>query len=163
MKKLTETSSEEAAARLGAKAVGEVAYVDGVDEFVHLRLLTGMSLPADTTLETRSSGKRTSLLRTTAERNKFFTVADLLEGLPSKGESAFPSTAKAKPTPPRKPAPGVPAGITGDNAPAVPPVVSAPEYPALPMEAPDPSAPVFDPTNLPPLADPVKTPEDIKR
>lgn len=162
MKKLAETSSEEATARLGAKAVGEVAYVDEVDQFVHLRLLTGTTLPAGIALETRPAGKRAALLRTTAERNKFFVIADLIEGLPAKGDSVFPSTAKAKPNSLRKLAPADALKVAPDSVPADPglsPASDAPDHPVL--TAPD--LPTFDPANLPPLADPVKTPQDLQR
>lgn len=166
MKNLAETSSEEATARLGARAVGEIAYVDDVAQFVHLRLLTGINLPANTTLETRRNGQRAVLLRTTAERNKFFTIADLLEGLPAKGDSVFPSTAKPKSASLRKSAPVLSAPAASNSIlpdPHPTPAGMAPDHPAMPPGAVDPAVPDFDPANLPPLADPVKTPEDLRR
>jgi hypothetical protein len=163
MEQLTETSSEEATARLGAKAVGEIAYVDEAEQFVLIRTLTGINLPTDASLETRREGKRTGLLRGTAERNKVFTTADLLEGTPRSGDGVFPSTAKPKPKqvarPGSKPSPAAP----GNPAASLP--TFAPANPnALPEEVVPNAAPLdFDPTNLPSLPDPVRTPEDLKK
>ena len=158
MEKLTATSSEEAAARLGAKAVGEVAYVDEAEQFVLIRALTGINLPPQAALETRRDGKRTALLRATPEKKNSFLAADLLEGTPKTGDGVFPSTAKPSPVKPQ--APPFPPSLPSASPAAPAPV--APEAPAgmIPELAP---VDDLDPTQLPKLKDAVKTPEDLKR
>ncbi len=157
MENLAATSSEEAAARLGAKAVGEVAYVDDAEQFVLIRALTGINLTPEAMLETRRDGKRTALLRATPEKKNAFVAADLLEGMPQSGDGVFPSTAKPNPLKP-KPAPAPSAAIPG-SAPAGPAAVSAPDSPPPTLVPAD----DLDPTNLPALKDAIKTPEDLKR
>ena len=155
MEKLTETSSEEAAARLGAKAVGEVAYVDDAEQFVLIRALTGINLPPQAALETRRGGKRTALLRATPEKKNSFLAADLLEGSPQTGDGVFPSTAKPSPVKPQPPPVPPPLPVTtATPAPTVPPDNIIPELPP---------ADDLDPANLPKLKDMVKTPEDAQR
>lgn len=159
MEKLTLTSSEEAAARLGAKAVGEVAYVDDAEQFVLIRALNGVQLPPQAPLETRRNGQRTALLRATPEKKNNFLAADLLEGTPQTGDAVFPSTAKPSPVKP------LPPPVPPPLPPAAP---SAPPSPDLP-ETPDPIIPEpaalddLDPTHLPKLKDAIKNPEDLKR
>ena len=159
MEKLTLTSSEEAAARLGAKAVGEVAYVDDAEQFVLIRALTGVNLKPEAALETRRNGQRTALLRATPEKKNNFLAADLLEGTPQTGDAVFPSTAKpspVKPLPPPVPPPLPPATPSATPSPDLPasadPVIPEP----LPVDD-------LDPTHLPKLKDAIKTPEDLKR
>ena len=166
MEKLTETSSEEAAARLGAKAVGEVAYVDDAEQFVLIRALTGINLPPQAALEARRDGKRTALLRATPEKKNSFLAADLLEGNPQTGDGVFPSTAKPKPVkqlPPPVPPP-LPLA-TPINPTTKPSTSAAPFPPAVPGNTiPElPPANDLDPANLPKLKDAVKTPEDAQR
>ena len=157
MEKLAATSSEEAAARLGAKAVGEVAYVDDAEQFVLIRALTGIHLTPEAMLETRRDGKRTALLRATPEKKNAFMAADLLEGTPQTGDGVFPSTAKPnplKPKPVTAPFPAIPG-----SAPNGPAAVSAPDSPPPTLVPAD----DLDPTNLPALKEAIKTPEDLKR
>lgn len=167
MDKLAATSSEEASARLGAKALGEIAYVDDAEQFVLIRTLNGVQIPGSAGLETRQAGKRTALLRATTERKNEFTAADLLEGQPQAGEGVFASTAKPKPKParPAGPAPTVatPNAVPTPAAPTFTPDPNSP--PGLPFALPmgSVSGESFDPTNLPPLQDPIVTPEDLKR
>ena len=157
MEKLTATSSEEAAARLGAKAVGEVAYVDDAEQFVLIRALTGIQLAPEATLETRRDGKRTALLRATPEKKNVFLAADLLEGTPQTGDGVFPSNAKPsllKPNPVTAPSPAIPGSTS-----AAPAAVNPPDSPPPTLVPAD----DLDPTNLPALKDAIKTPEDLKR
>lgn len=157
MEKLAATSSEEAAARLGAKAVGEVAYVDDAEQFVLIRALTGIQLAPEATLETRRDGKRTALLRATPEKKNAFLAADLLEGTPQTGDGVFPSTAKPRPLKPR-PAPASSPVIPG-STPAGPTTVNTHDSPPPTLVPAD----NLDPTNLPALKEAIKTPEDLKR
>lgn len=157
MEKLAATSSEEAAARLGAKAVGEVAYVDDAEQFVLIRALTGINLKPEATLETRRDGKRTALLRATPEKKNAFLAADLLEGTPQIGDGVFPSTAKPSPLKPG-PAPA-PALVIPGSTPSAPTAVSPPDSPPPTLVPAD----DLDPTNLPALKEAIKTPEDLKR
>ncbi len=156
MEQLAATSSDEATARLGARALGEVAYVDGDEQFVLIRTLNGVAIPALANLETRRQGQRTALLRSSPERKNAFATADLLEGSPQSGDGVFPSTAKSSSRP--KPA-----------APAAPPAAPPKADPALPSALPGearPAAPPeddLDPTRLPSLQDPIKSPDDLKR
>ena len=157
MENLVATASEEAAARLGAKAVGEVAYVDDAEQFVLIRALTGIQLAPEATLETRRDGKRTSLLRATPEKKNAFLAADLLEGTPQTGDGVFPSTAKPSPLKPG-PAPA-PSPVIPGSTPSAPAAVSPPDSPPPTLVPAD----DLDPTNLPALKDAIKTPEDLKR
>jgi hypothetical protein len=157
MEKLAATSSEEAAARLGARAVGEVAYVDDAEQFVLIRALTGIQLVPETTLETRRDGKRTGLLRATPEKKNAFLAADLLEGTPQTGDGVFPSTAKPSPLNPG-PAPA-PSPVIPESTPSAPAAVSPPDSPPPTLVPAD----DLDPTNLPALKEAIKTPEDLKR
>lgn len=163
MEKLKETSSEEAAARLGATALGEVASVREGGEYVLIRTLAGVRIPADAGLESRHEGKRTALLRSTPERNNTFATADVLEGTPQPGDGVFPSTAKPKPSPPVRPT-IAPAPAPAPNRPAV---ETAAPAPALPGEESAPAVPAgveddFDPTNLPAFKEAVAVPQDLK-
>ena len=157
MEKLAATSSEEAAARLGAKAVGEVAYVDDAEHFVLIRALTGIQLAPEATLETRRDGKRTALLRATPEKKNAFLAADLLEGTPQTGDGVFPSTAKPSPLKPG-PAPA-PSSVIPGSTPAGPATVTTPDSPPPTLVPAD----DLDPTNLPTLREAIKTPDDLKR
>ena len=157
MEKLAATSSEEAAARLGAKAVGEVAYVDDAEQFVLIRALTGIQLTPEATLETRRAGKLTALLRATPEKKNAFLAADLLEGTPQTGDGVFPSTAKPSPLKP-KPVP-VPSPVIPGSTAAGPTTVNTPDSPPSTLVPAD----DLDPTNLPALKEAIKTPEDLKR
>lgn len=157
MEKLAATSSEEAAARIGAKAVGEVAYVDDAEQFVLIRALTGIQLAPEATLETRRDGKRTALLRATPEKKNAFLAADLLEGTPQTGDGVFPSTAKPSPFKPG-PAPA-PAPVIPGSTPSAPTAVTPPDSPPPTLVPAD----DLDPTNLPALKEAIKTPEDLKR
>lgn len=157
MEKLAATSSEEAAARLGAKAIGEVAYVDDAEQFVLVRALAGIQLAPEATLETRRDGKRTALLRATPEKKNAFLAADLLEGTPQTGDGVFPSTAKPNPLKP-SPAPA-PSPVIPGSTPAAPTAVSPPDSPPPTLVPAD----DLDPTNLPALKEAIKTPEDLKR
>lgn len=157
MEKLAETSSEEAAARLGANAVGQVAYVDDAEQFLLIRTLEGLALPAGAALETREGGKQTAVLQTTAERKDSFVAADILQGHPRAGESIYPSKVKVSQPVAGLPVPVSPATGTaaGSSSPAVPAM-------ALPQPVPAPAA-GFDPANLPRLEDPIEKPEDLRR
>ena len=157
MEKLAATSSEEADARLGAKAVGEVAYVDDAEQFVLIRALTGINLKPEATLETRRDGKRSALLRATPEKKNAFLAADLLEGAPQTGDGVFPSTAKPSPLKPG-PAPA-PSPVIPGSTPSAPAAVSPPDTPPPTLVPAD----DLDPTNLPALKEAIKTPEDLKR
>jgi hypothetical protein len=163
MEKLTETSSREASTRLGDKALGEIAYVDAPDEFVLIRPLTGINLPANAGLETRRGGQRTALLRSTPERKNTFATADILEGTPQTGDGVFPSTAKPKP----KPRPGVkPASGVTPSPPsgATDPGFTTPSgLPAEKLPAAATTEQELDPARLPAMPDPIKTPEDLQR
>ena len=165
MEKLTETSSEEATARLGAKAVGEIAYVDDAERFVLIRALTGLHLPPEAGLETRRDGKRTALLRATPEKKNSFLAADLLEGTPQSGDAVFPSTAKPKPGKPLPPPVPPPLPVVPPSTPphaVSTPATNAPE--SLGHSLPElPPVSDLDPANLPKLRDAIKTPEDLKR
>ena len=163
MEKLTETSSEEAAARLGAKAVGEVAYVDDAEQFVLIRALTGINLPPQAALETRRDGKRTALLRATPEKKNSFLAADLLEGSPQTGDGVFPSTVKPKPVKPLPPPVPPPLPVVAPDNPQKPNTAAAP-VPATPDNIIPGLLPAgdLDPANLPKLRDAVKTPEDLR-
>lgn len=171
MEKLAATSSDEAASRLGATALGEIAYVDDAEQFVLIRTLTGVNLPGQAGLESRSQGKRTALLRATAERKNGFIAADLLEGTPQTGDTVVASTEKPK-LPPLRPA-TAPSTASPETAllppPAIPGSGTAPVpmingVPALPSgTTPSPAELGFDPANLPPLKDAIVTPEDLKK
>lgn len=167
MEKLTQTSSEEAAARLGEKAVGEVAYVDEAEQFILIRALTGVNLPPQSGLETRRGSQRTALLRTTPEKKNGFIAADLVEGTPQTGDGVFPSTAKPRPKPPRRP--GTTPARTATDAPPPAPLPTGARDPSAPADLPSDFTPVaspeddLHPANLPPLPDPIRTPEDLKR
>ena len=156
MEQLAATSSEEAESRLGANALGEVAAVSDAEQFVLIRTLNGLNIPDQAGLETRRDGQRTALLRGTRERKDAFAAADLLEGTPQRGDGVFPSTAKPKPKPFRPAPPSVP------EVPPAPAAVATPALPEDPIPAFSP-ADDLDPTNLPALKEPVKTPEDLKR
>lgn len=158
MEQLATTSSEEATARLGARALGEVAYVDSAEQFVLIRTLNGIAIPALASLETRRQGRRTALLRGSPERKNAFATADLLEGSPQSGDGVFPSSAKPSTRPKPSPAPPTPPS-------AAPPQADPGLPPALPSEA-RPMSPAeddLDPTRLPALQDPIKAPDDLKR
>jgi hypothetical protein len=168
MEKLAKTSSEEADARLGATALGEVALVHEGEQYVLIRALTGVALPADAGLETRRDGKPTALLRSTTERKGNFAAADLLEGMPLPGDGVFASSRKPKSRPPVRqvamptPAPSLPSAPT-----AKPGVVPVAPAPGLPSPEPKPAAPPavddgFDPTNLPAFTEPVVAPQDLQ-
>ena len=154
MEKLTLTSSEEAAARLGAKAVGEVAYVDDAEQFVLIRALTGINLPPQAALETRRDGKRTALLRTTPEKKNSFLAADLLEGTPQSGDGVFPSTAKPKPVKSLPPPVPPPLPVATPGTPNKSSAASTPSPAAVPVNIiPElPPANDLDPANLPKLS-----------
>ena len=159
MDQLAATSSQEASSRLGARSLGEVAYVDDAEQFVLIRTLNGIAIPPLASLESQRHGKTTALLRSTPERKNTFAAADILEGNPQSGDAVLPST--AKPSPRKKPRTSP--SPTPPPAPATPP--SAPADPAHPDEA-RPMAPPdddLDPTRLPALQDPIKSPNDLKR
>lgn len=99
LEKLIAASTADASTRLGQKAVGEIAAVGEDSQYVLMRLRTGISLPANTELESRRGGSRTALLRMTPERKNIFTVADLAEGAPQAGDALFLS--KAAPSVPQ--------------------------------------------------------------
>ena len=167
MEKLTETSSREASTRLGDKALGEIAYVDAPEEFVLIRRLTGINLPANAGLETRRDGQRTALLRSTLERKNTFAAADILEGTPQTGDGVFPSTAKPKPQPKLKPKPGAKpeSGATPPPGPSVAPDTDFTTPSGLPAEKLPAAATEqeLDPAQLPALPDQIKTPEDLQK
>jgi hypothetical protein len=165
MEKLTETSSKEASTRLGDKALGEIAYVDAPEEFVLIRPLTGINLPANAGLETRRDGQRSALLRSTPERKNTFATADILEGNPQTGDGVFPSTAKPKPQPKPKPGAKLESGVTPPPGPSVAPDSDFTTPSGLPAEKLPAAAAEqeLDPAQLPAMPDPIKTPEDLQK
>ncbi len=164
MDQLTAASSEEATSRLGAKALGDIAYIDDAEQFVLIRTLTGVTIPVQSGLETRQDGKRTALLQATAERKNGFIAADLLEGSPQSGEAVFASTDRPKRTPLRPAAPPAPALLPPPAIQGGSPFPALNGIPAMPEgTTAAPADPGFDPANLPPLQDAIVTPEDLKR
>ncbi len=164
MEKLVETSSEEATARLGANALGEISYVADAEQYVLVRPLAGVSIPDTATLESRENGKRNALMKATSARNKDFIAADILEGNPKTGDAIFLSEGKRTTTTgrPATPPPSTPPGREktttgpppGDASPAV-----------LPQDLiPPPIQPGgFDPAHPEPLPPPIESVEDLRR
>ncbi|MDB6132494.1 MAG: hypothetical protein JWM59_737 [Verrucomicrobiales bacterium] len=138
LEKLIATSAADTSSRLGQKAVGEIAAVGEDSQYVLMRLRTGISLPANTELESRRGGTRTALLRMTPERKNIFTIADLTEGAPQAGDSLFLSKAKSSiPQPLTAGAPvlsaaGEAAVSAGTAAPGTDPAIPADQQPLLP-------------------------------
>lgn len=177
MEKLVETSSEEATARLGAHAVGEISYVADAEQYVLVKTLAGATIPESANLESRQNGKRNAILRATSARNKAFIAADILEGNPQSGDPVFPSTAKPA-TPTGRPTttttttttPALPntTGTPGNGTATTGTTGSPPAAPAPPMRpqdlVPPPILPGgFDPANPMPLPPPIESVEDLQR
>ncbi|RYD33490.1 MAG: hypothetical protein EOP86_13275, partial [Verrucomicrobiaceae bacterium] len=133
LEKLITTSAADASSRLGQKAVGEIAAVGEDSQYVLMRLRTGISLPANTELESRRGGTRTALLRMTPERKNIFTIADLAEGAPQAGDSLFLS--KVSPSIPQPPATGAPVlSAAGEAAVSAGTATAARTNPAIPAD-----------------------------
>lgn len=96
LQKLAEAATTEVSSRLGEKAVGEVAYVDADGGYALIQARSGLGLPPGQELVCQRSAAR---LKITAERKGSFVAADILTGVPQKGESALgaKSTARAAP------------------------------------------------------------------
>ena len=114
LNKLTEAASKEATGRLGEKAVGEVAYVDGDSGYVLVRARAGLALADGTTLECR--GGSSAKLKITPERKNLFVAADILSGEPKKGDSVVVVAGDAKPKMKLVPI-AAPQGLPGGTAP----------------------------------------------
>jgi hypothetical protein len=82
--KLAEAATSEASGRLGEKAVGEVSYVDDASGYVLIRARAGLALADGTELECRGSDGK---LRVTPERKNAFVAADIISGVPEKGDA----------------------------------------------------------------------------
>lgn len=172
MEKLVASSTEEATARLGANALGEVSYVADAEQYVLVKLLAGASIPESAKLESRQNGKRNAILQATSARNKGFIAADILEGNPQSGDPVFPSTAKPA-VPTGRPTTGTAAtpttgpatGSPGDPATPPAPATSAAPPPMRPQDlVPPPILPGdFDPANPAPLPPPIESVEDLTR
>ncbi|MES2708841.1 MAG: hypothetical protein V4726_19760 [Verrucomicrobiota bacterium] len=152
--KLIAASAGEASARLGEKAVGEIASVS--EHYVLLRLLTGVVMPTGTELESRRNGTRTALLTMTPEKKSLFTIADLTEGAPQTGDSLYLS--KARPSLPS----ARPGAVLGNPVSAPP--GSAPEpVDSLPLLPPPATGGTddFNPKDLPSLPGRILNPDDV--
>ena len=163
MEKLVETSSEEATARLGANALGEISYVADAEQYVLVRPLAGVSIPDTANLESRENGKRNALMKATSARNKEFIAADILEGNPKTGDAVFLSEAKRS-TPTGRPVTPPPSTPTTEKTPPTPPS-GGPGPAILPQDLiPPPILPGgFDPAHPEPLPPPVESVEDLRR
>jgi hypothetical protein len=113
LKKLTEASASEASSRLGEKAAGEVVFVDADGGFALIRARQGLTLETGQELEAR--GKGTARLKVTPERKNVFVAADIVSGIPQKGDPVTPVKGSGKPAP--KLVPVVNRTLTGSSAP----------------------------------------------
>jgi hypothetical protein len=114
LKNLTEASVSEASSRLGEKAVGEVILVNADSGFVLLRARNGITLDAGQELLCQSSGA--ARLKVTPERkSNMFFAADIVSGVPLKGDSVIEVKGSGKPAP--KLVPVVARSLPGTTAP----------------------------------------------
>ncbi len=112
--KLSVAASSEVDSRLGEKAVGEVAYVDGDSGYVLVRARAGLILPDGTNLECQ--GGSGAKLKVTPERKQSFVAADIISGEPKKGDSVVLGAADGKTRATLVPI-AAPPGLPGGTAP----------------------------------------------
>ena len=112
LSRLAEAATTEVSGRLGEKAVGEVAYVDADGGYVLVRARSGLALPPAQELQCQGSSAR---LKVSPERKNTFVAADIMSGIPQKGESVISVKSSAKPMP--KLVPVSSGNLPGSNAP----------------------------------------------
>ena len=112
--KLHEAAAGEASSRLGEKAAGEVILVNADSGFVLIRARNGLTL--ETGAELRCEGSGHGKVKVTPERkNRNLFAADIISGVPQKGDSVIP-VGSGKPQPKLIPIAAGP--LTGSSAPA---------------------------------------------
>jgi hypothetical protein len=94
LQKLNVAATSEADSRLGAKAAGEVVYVDGGGGFVLLRARAGLTLAPEQELECRGKDAR---IKVTLERKGVFVAADIMSGEPDVGDAVIPVKGRSQP------------------------------------------------------------------
>lgn len=113
--KLHEAAAGEATSRLGENAAGEVILVNADSGFVLIRARNGLTL--ETGSELRCEGTGSGRLRVTPERkNRNLFAADIVSGVPHKGDPVIPVKGSGKPGPRLIPIAAAP--LTGSSAPA---------------------------------------------